>query len=65
MCSILAKYIGIVLIKFPAEETEVEKLTYDIFKRFGFTEVIGRVNRNHITIKLPSENAQGYFCYQI
>ncbi|XP_057310515.1 putative nuclease HARBI1 [Hydractinia symbiolongicarpus] len=65
ICGILAKDIASLLIKFPVEKADVEKISSNFLKRFGFPQVIGCVDGTHIPIKQPSENSHDYFSYKM
>lgn len=64
ICYILLKNVGPELITFPETEEEVSKATAEFLQRFGFPQVIGCVDRTHVPIKQPSENAHDYYSYK-
>ena len=64
ICMILTKNIGPELTKFPETNEEVSTEISAFLHCFGFPQVIGCIDRTHIPIKKPVENAHDYFSYK-
>ena len=64
ICMILTKNNVPELIKFPETKEEVSTEISAFLQCFGFPQVIGCIDRSHIPIKQPVENAHDYFSYK-
>ena len=61
VCLAIATVLGPQLIKIPTTAESLKELIQRFESNFGFPLVVGCIDRTHIPIKQPNENAHDFF----